>query len=104
MKSIVFTSLLIISSIVGFSQSQKTHWRDIKVVEFTSSLSFPDSLEICGGEGLVRGKANNLKELSSFELRRIKKKFAKHSCDVIYIDTKKYYPPKKGKLYILGLK
>jgi hypothetical protein len=104
MKNVILTSILLLTWTLGFSQSKKINWQDVKVYEFTARSSYPDTLEICGGEWFVKGKANNIKELSRTELKRIKKKVAKYSCYIVYVDTKKVYTPRSGQLYILGLK
>ena len=103
MKRVLFFTFLFFVSTMGFAQSEIVDWKTVKVYEF-ESRSFPDTLEICGGEWFIKGNANNLKELNSSELERIQKKVAKYGCNIAYVDTKKVFTPSKGELYILGLK
>ncbi|MGV6861370.1 MAG: hypothetical protein ACWA41_06335 [Putridiphycobacter sp.] len=98
-----FTLFFLLISIIGFSQSQNVDWKTVKVYEF-QSRSFPDSLEVCGGEWFVQGNGNSLNELSPGVVEEIQKKVAQHGCNVVYVDTKKYFINRHGELYILGLK
>lgn len=94
--------LLIGLAIELFAQKPKVDWKTVQVFEFTSR-DYPDSLEICAGEWFIKAEANSMKELDADELERIKKKVADHGCTVVYVDVRKVYTPRDGKLYILGL-
>ncbi|MBP6310895.1 MAG: hypothetical protein KA408_01395 [Flavobacteriales bacterium] len=105
MRHTIFTFLITLIPLSVTAQSGKSiDWKMVQVYEFTARESYPDSLKTCGGEWLVKGSANSLSELGTIELRRIKKKVAKYGCKIVYVDTRKVYPLRNGKLYILGLK
>ena len=79
-------------------------WENVKVYEFQST-SYPDSLDICGGEWFIKASASDFNDLTEKEIKRIKKKVAKHGCFYVYIDIKRYWGGvPNGKIYILGLK
>ncbi len=86
-----------------FSQEKKVDWRTVQVFEFIQR-GVPDSFEICGGEWFVEGNANTLAELDTYELQTIKKQVADFGCNFVFVDVRKVYTPRKGQLYILGLK
>jgi 23S rRNA pseudoU1915 N3-methylase RlmH len=101
---LLLAQLFIFSSLICVGQTKSNDWKNVQVFEFEKRGSYPDSLEICGGEWFVKGNANSIAELNEKELKRIKKKVARKGCNVVYVDTRKVYGAFPGKLYILGLK
>lgn len=99
--------VLILFSLISeslYSQIDSTTWYKVKVFEYKSS-SYPDTLEICGGEWFVKISANEFNKLTNAELVRIKKKVAAYGCDYVFVDIKNHHrTTKKGVKYILGLK
>jgi len=103
MNKLVISGLLVLSPFVFYGQDKALQLEGVQIFEF-KKRGYPDSLEVCGGEWFVEGKANNLNELGNQELQRIKKKVAEHGCSIAFVDVRKVYTPVKGQLYILGLK
>jgi hypothetical protein len=102
MGKFIVAVLLVVSSCALYAQDKKVKWEEVQVFEFRKDI--PDSLEICGGEWFIEGNANTLMELDNLELERIKTKIAEHGCAIVYVDVRKVYDPRKGQLYILGLR
>ncbi len=102
MKVFILSFTFLIFAFQAYSQTNQVNWENVQIYEFTSNLNYPDSLEICGGEWMVKGKATSLSELNASEQKRIKKTVAKYGCTIVYVCTQQVF--QKGKLYILGLK
>lgn len=102
MKLFLVGLIILFCSFQVYAQTSKVDWENVQIYEFATKLDYPDSLEICGGEWMVKGKATSLNELNTAEQKRIKKTVAKHGCLIVYVCTKQVF--QKGKLYILGLK
>lgn len=103
MKHLLISGIALLVSFSSYSQ-EKINWTEVEIYEFTNGRSYPDSLEICGGEWFVKASGNSLSELNDKEIKRIKTIVADLGCPIVFVDTKKFYTPRSGKLYILGLK
>jgi len=102
-KNILLLSFLIFGMIV--SNAQSNTYREMNGVRFYAftSVSYPDSLEICYGEGIIASSATSIINVSPAVLKSIASKVIKSKCTLVFLDINRLYKTKSSELYWLGL-